>query len=334
MLVHIAKWESKTNIVPYHICELVKDRIKNLLSRNRSAKVGDLPYTIRRLDDTSRFNIYGDVVIETNEADICLGGAWGTNGKVELRYQEDLRHTTIDVFAASGYEQEAKKAWGSLAQELSERNYASRIWEPESLPDGAPNTTFEPDCYPFNGTPDIFASIFREFVSANRDIPKTYIIDRDKNRVIAGICAGYAESVFLDSYPIPPACRIIVTIQPGGAYSRIRLELETPPLYVVSPFVDRFVEYFKKEGWLLDTMPSNEAGENQTQTKQAAAMPIPNKDGATWDDFFDWYYLGGIVKYPDIKGLTSAIPFAVGTINNNHSLYVQQYGKKPRLKSE
>ena len=60
------------------------------------------------------------------------------------------------------------------------------------------------------------------------------------------------------------------------------------------------------------------------------APPIPNHNGSTWDDFFDWYYSGGIVQYPRIMNLGNAIPFSVRTIHNNHSLYTKQYGKLPR----
>lgn len=60
------------------------------------------------------------------------------------------------------------------------------------------------------------------------------------------------------------------------------------------------------------------------------AMPIPNENGATWDDLFDWWYRGGRLQYPTVKDLASAIGKAPGTVSNNHMHYKEQHGRAPR----
>lgn len=64
------------------------------------------------------------------------------------------------------------------------------------------------------------------------------------------------------------------------------------------------------------------------------AIPIPNQNGATWDDTFDWYYRAGRGVCSSLKNLAGLIGWAKGTVYNNHTRYKAQYGEKPMNKRE
>ena len=57
--------------------------------------------------------------------------------------------------------------------------------------------------------------------------------------------------------------------------------------------------------------------------------PVPNADGYSWDDVFDWWYRGGrVMGYPTLKSLETSISRVGGTIKNQHSVYVAEYGEQ------
>lgn len=260
MLVPMGEWHS--DVSTYSICEIVRGRILNLKRRRgrplQAIDFDQMPYTIRLLNDTSRYYLEGeDVSVDTDDADICLGGAWGKHGKVELRYKSNLRRVEIKSWAAVGYEREAQKAWDSLVKELNDRKCITKVWESKQLESSLINDEFAPNEYQFNGTPAFFVSIFREFNDSHREAPTTYLDDRDINRIKAWINGGVTyQSVFVEPTSVPPSCLITVAIRPGGVVSKLTLQLETPPMYVVSPFVDVFINYLKKEGWIGESQPA------------------------------------------------------------------------------
>lgn len=279
MLVQMGEWQSDISV--YSICEIVRQRTLTFRQwQKRSGQAIDFdrfPYTIRITNDTSRFYLMGeDVSIDTDDADICLGGAWGTHGKVELRYKASLRRVEIKAWAAVGYEREAQKAWESLVKELIEKKSITKVWELETLESSSINDEFAPNEYQFNGTPTVFASKFRQFNDANPGMPKNYLDGRDINCVKAWINGGtYVESLFLESRPVPPSCLITASIEPGGVVSKLKLQLETPPMYVVSPFVENFISYLKKEGWIVGTIQQKRMEETKTRSEVASAKHEP-----------------------------------------------------------